>query len=393
MAEIVTPQRKKPWTVMVFMAADATLEPYADIDISEMEAVGSGRKLNVVVQIDRGVADPERFLVRRKKSLSCGTVARETLRRRAGETNTGNPRVLDDFLKWSQTMFPADHYLLVLWGHFVGLGFARDGDDALLMTELASVVADFKGRNNGKNLDIIGGDTCRMSFAEAAFELRKSVDFMVVSEVGTKFQGWPYTAILGEIASHRGAIPPAKLGRSIVNHYIESFEPPSVALTMLNLQRADDLGTALKNVIAAVAAAAAGDRNGSEMNRILKAFDDAEHGKVRALIDLYDLCANLKDGSRNAAVRKAAGDAIDVLRHSADGLVAFRRRRGSDARKLHGLGVFAPLVTERGDWYTQRIRRENYKSMSLADETGWGELVYGLYDERVAAARAREGNR
>ena len=51
--------------------------------------------------------------------------------------STGNPIVLREFVRWAGAKFPAEHYLLVMWGHAFGLGFGRDHGDPLAMTELA----------------------------------------------------------------------------------------------------------------------------------------------------------------------------------------------------------------------------------------------------------------
>ncbi len=40
------------------------------------------------------------------------------------ETNTGDPKILMDFLKWSITTYPAEHYMAVLWNH--GSGWNED---------------------------------------------------------------------------------------------------------------------------------------------------------------------------------------------------------------------------------------------------------------------------
>jgi hypothetical protein len=37
-----------------------------------------------------------------------------------GETNTGDPKVLEEFLDWGTGTYPAAHYLVVLWNHGAG---------------------------------------------------------------------------------------------------------------------------------------------------------------------------------------------------------------------------------------------------------------------------------
>jgi len=37
-----------------------------------------------------------------------------------GETNTGDPKVLSDFILWGAKNYPAEHYLVVVWNHGAG---------------------------------------------------------------------------------------------------------------------------------------------------------------------------------------------------------------------------------------------------------------------------------
>src|SRR4029453_9458545 len=108
------PAERKRWTVMLYMAAskDVQTEQAAIRDLRELEKVGSTDDLNVLVQIDRdwpGYA--ERYGVEKGYSKLCHTLTGEK------NINSGKPEVLRDFVKWGRTKYPADYYLLVLWGH------------------------------------------------------------------------------------------------------------------------------------------------------------------------------------------------------------------------------------------------------------------------------------
>src|SRR4029450_4284049 len=176
------PAKHKRWTVVLYMAAaqDERTEQAAIRDLKEMEKVGSDDStLNVLVQIDRQWPGyPECYSL--KKGLSQGRKFLEGTR----NLNTGHPEVLQGFVKWGRKMFPADYYLLVLWGHSYGLGFGRDHGNALTLPEIAKSldvdalrrlkVSIPKGR---KAVDILGANACAMSYAEAAYELQDAADF------------------------------------------------------------------------------------------------------------------------------------------------------------------------------------------------------------------------
>jgi Clostripain family len=369
----------KGWTVMVYMADRNNLQPYAAVDLAEMAKIGSSDKLRVLVQVGTSVdGQPLRFIVHKNKCEMCAplTASSDDSSQTLGAARVGNPSVLREFLEFG-LKYQAEHYLLILWGHFIGIGFGKVGNDALTLSELTETLAWFKGQRNGKPLDILGGDTCNMSFAEAAYQLRDVADFMVTSELPTQFAGWPYEKVLGAIANAHGTIAPKKLGRAIVERYIDSYKPPSVSLTLLSLAHADDLKQSLKDLVDELTRVGAAG-NQRHVLTIIKAFNDTAHGKVRALIDLLDLCKKIERRCHDAKLRRATLAAISALEQGSEKLVTFYKSNVRSTPAMNGLGIFAPFVTTRADWFTQQISERNYKDLDLANETSWGDFVYGL---------------
>src|SRR5947199_5993257 len=103
--------KKKPWTVMVYLAGDNNLDSAGVIDLREMKQVGSTTSLNIVAQFDRRAANRQtrRYFLRKGGDLEADAV--DSL----GETNAGDPNVLINFLRWSVKNYPADRYMLVIW--------------------------------------------------------------------------------------------------------------------------------------------------------------------------------------------------------------------------------------------------------------------------------------
>jgi hypothetical protein len=106
-------KKEKHWTVMVYMAGDNSLDSAGVADLTEMKKVGSTDGVNVIAQFDRQGEDvaTNRYYVRKGGSLKNDVVAS------LGETNTGDPGVLDDFIRWGIENYPAHHCLLVVWNH------------------------------------------------------------------------------------------------------------------------------------------------------------------------------------------------------------------------------------------------------------------------------------
>ncbi len=114
----------KDWTVIVYMGADdpddAELVASAFQDLEEMRKAGSSPRINIAVQMDLPLFSPVRFLINED-----GTMATDRGRKlgRLRESSTGRGRTLSAFLEWARNVVPAGHYLLVLWGHGLGVGF------------------------------------------------------------------------------------------------------------------------------------------------------------------------------------------------------------------------------------------------------------------------------
>jgi hypothetical protein len=104
------------WTVMVYMAGDNNLDAAGVTDLLEMKKVGSSAKLNVLAQFDRagGKGTTKRYRLRQGTTLAADTLAD------LGETNTGDPAVLQDFFAWGIKTYPARRVMGVLWNHGAG---------------------------------------------------------------------------------------------------------------------------------------------------------------------------------------------------------------------------------------------------------------------------------
>jgi hypothetical protein len=357
----------KKWTVMLYMVAgqDQQTELAAIRDIKELEQVGSTDNVDVVVQIDRGWPGyPQRYRVWKGRS--------EELfddKPLAGirTMSSGEPEALQSFLRWVRNHARADQYLLVLWGHAYGLGFGRDHDDPLSLTELGKSLKEFA---QAGRLDLLGANACAMAYAEAAYELRHGARYLVASEITMPFAGWPYAQILNEIVL-KPRITAEALGKKIIEQFMKSFERSferkDVAMTLLDLSEANSLREKIKKLALALTASIC--RNDAR-DAVADAFLDTAHGDVRPLIDLVDLCTRLTH-ARDPEVVKSAKQLLKndlILEHRAD--------RGLEG--LNGLGIFAPAVTARSDLMRLDLGEEAYKKLELMKDpdNAWPALVY-----------------
>jgi hypothetical protein len=142
---MATSTAKKAWTVMVYLAGDNNLDSAGVVDLGEMKKVGSNDRLNIVAQFDRatGKGETRRFYLRKGSTLAKDAVAN------LGETNMGDPKVLQDFLSWGAKNYPANHYMVVIWNH--GAGW----DDENIYRSMGRVLkreVDYKGQSVGPRI-------------------------------------------------------------------------------------------------------------------------------------------------------------------------------------------------------------------------------------------------
>ena len=109
------------WTYMVYMAGDGNLEHWLVKDIGqEFGKVGSNKDVNIVLLSDRnpGYATQEGdWTDTRIFYVNKGDTAASTPVANWGERNTGDPQTLVDFVNYAKKNYPAEHYVLILWGH------------------------------------------------------------------------------------------------------------------------------------------------------------------------------------------------------------------------------------------------------------------------------------
>ena len=116
------PAPQARWTIMVYMSGDNNLEDYIVKDIEEeLGLAGSNANIQIVALADRGPGyDTSRgnWQTTKLYHVTQGIVAdAASAVADWGERNFGDPQTLIDFVTWSKTNYPADHYALYFWGH------------------------------------------------------------------------------------------------------------------------------------------------------------------------------------------------------------------------------------------------------------------------------------
>ena len=115
---------KKPWTVMVYIAADNNLTNYGVTSLKQMKAAG-GDSVNVIAEFNTGpLRTNKRYLF--DGGTLFGSIKQDQIGK-FGPTDAGDPENLAAFINWSTEHFPADHYFVIIDGHGGGVDDAFPG--------------------------------------------------------------------------------------------------------------------------------------------------------------------------------------------------------------------------------------------------------------------------
>ncbi len=234
------------WTVMVYMADDATPILSWQDDINEMEAAQQMAGTNVIALVDE-YGDSNTTLLRVQQDpngLDPAIVSTRindsgTVIPPSGEVNMASPDTLSTFINFSASEYPAHRYVLILWGHGMNWhGLCPDGSDILSLPELSAALASSTS-SLGRPLDMVIVDSCAEASLEMLCQIKDYTRTFVSSEKDVPFQGLPYTQVLDGLALETNQIPET-FGARIVDAYVDwsmVSSPYSATMGAYNLSR------------------------------------------------------------------------------------------------------------------------------------------------------------
>jgi hypothetical protein len=404
------------WLVLAYLAGDNDLEGVLLGDLAEMERVGSRPgSVEMLAQLDRApggsAADGDWRTARRYYVLKTTEPGRRRSRLLAdlGETNTGDPRVLEDFVAFGAEYLRAKKTALILSNHGSGIyvppemdsarpaasrhrrrhffhttrerfdparGVAYDdtSGDCLDNLEITRVLAKAH-RTLGQKVDVLGLDACLMTMLEVAYQLRDHVDVLVGSEALEPGPGWPHDTILAGL-TRRPQMTAAELGATIVSRYVEAYDGSGTEATQsaIALDQLDDLATAVD----ALAAALLADLTNQSMlvailrarSRTLRFFEDS-------YVDVHHFARELASATDREKVQHACRDVCAII--DGDGTqspIIAAGHVGEEMAPARGLSIYFPSVPVVA----------HYETLDLARRTRWGEFLAAY----LGSARAPE---
>jgi hypothetical protein len=385
---------------MVYMIGDQSLNNSGFADLKEMKKIGSTSEVAIIAQFSRGVKNrpTKRYHFRknnRNSPLSADVV--EDL----GMTNSADPKALEDFIRWGGEKFPARHYLLVMWGHGNGAddeNVPNASNNPLLLEEGVSnpdvkrraapratarsigitqsdsifdgVAVDFldtckfkKALQSakevlGREIDILGMDSCLMSGAEICYQARNSARLTVAPEWVGPADGWPYDKILDELVK-KPTMRPIDLARNIMGEYLASYadyEDISVTQAICDLSKSDMLARAVDRLAGALLKHLSIEK---ARKAIMLSRWQAQSYDGTSYVDLYDFCNLLQSNCQQKAIKIACQEVMKAIRPK--GFVIKSVYQGQDAQYSYGLSIYFPL---------DEVSRF-YERLDFANETRW----------------------
>ncbi|MDD5528503.1 MAG: clostripain-related cysteine peptidase [bacterium] len=345
----------KKWTIIVFINGDNELEPYAIEDINKLEAGIDTSRYTVVVELDRipgydssngDWTTARRYLITPDNIPD--NIIRSDFEADLGEVNMGDQASIADFVRWGVANYPADNYVLIIWGH--GNGWYKGAKPSLLKGISEDVTNnDYIGVANGeyalvmdsvknileKRLDILVNDACYMGMQEVAYEIQNCADYIVFSEYTIPSEGYPYDSILTWLNANYSATP-EELANITVDKYIASYGGgDQVTLSSVVLGEKFSHLSECINVFAKALIFAGGRSNvGIDSAR----FNTEEYfGYPNSHIDIYDFASRIKGIPGLFAEAK---DWADSVMNAVDSVVT--RKGQINCNGSHGIAIYYP---------------------------------------------------
>ena len=263
------------WTVLVYVAADNNLEPFAIPNLMQMASVGSGPGLDIEAFIDRSpkysdapLANLGNWSGAKVVQVNKGSFTEE---QNLGNVDSGDPATLSNFISSAAKRHPSDKLALIVWDHgaaWLGTALDEQTNHIIALPKLQQALQAGLARAGKPKFEMLGFDACLMANTAVLGTLAPLANWITASAELEPGHGWDYSA-LGAIAGGGGS--GADLGKSIANAYqayaTSQNTSSGISLAVINdaavpaLSNAvNGAGNALAGAAKAVAPAVSGTR-------------------------------------------------------------------------------------------------------------------------------------
>lgn len=349
---------------MVYMAGDSNLEEYIVKDLeNELAQTGSTDQVQVVALADRTpYYDTSRgnWTSTKLFHLTKGMLANpESAVADWGERNMGDPQTLLDFVSWSRSAYPAEHYALYMWGHGWNWhpGFVMEDKTSKDSLDPHEIKAIFPRLGQ---LDLVAYDGCNMGSVELESLWHGHTTALVHSQEYVGWDGIEYDVVLRQLNQN----PRMNADQlAVVTNQSASLNQELTGSAVAVDQRFDGLLQAIDRWSQALLKGLPTYR--AQYIRALKQaqhFTDAPDEK-----DLFHLASLFEQQISDPAIKASSRAVQDAFKP-----VLLNEWHVSKYPQAHGITI--SKVSPQDPY------RAYYQSTDFARETHWDEFVDALKD-------------
>jgi len=387
---IPAPTAPAKWTLLIYMAADNNLEPFAIQDINELEQglwrlkeAGLATTLvDILVLVDRAEGYTETWedwtdtrLIRIQPDNSPEFGSRVLMQNQ--EFDMGDPATLSAFIGAAQNLGDSEHTALILWNHGGGWSnLAHDettpsGDFGYFhLQDLSDALSQAADGRERSPFDLIGFDMCLMAQFETATAVKTYADVMVASQALEPGDGWPYAEIIPKLA-RLDPIGGASAVVDAFHDYYQKRNEPDTTLAAIDLsllgEFESELAELLKRHSDELATRWATWTQGVFTSESYALLDDEASGQeALQSIDLFALLDHLSQAEVSGALRGS----LTELKRKLQNLVITQRASPRRANS-HGLAVYAPS--------REQLSNPEYARLQAAGAKDWQRLFQQIH--------------
>jgi hypothetical protein len=370
---VATTNQPKEWTFLIFLNGNNNLDSYGEMNMNQMEKVGSTDKVNVVVQWaslkNRRVG---RYFMEKDSNPKKVT---STMVEDMGHTDMGDYENLIDFVRWGAKNYPAKHYFVNVWDHGSGWHFNKDGaaikdiswDDTSgnhITTEQLAVALNESAKIIGHKVDLYGSDACLMGMVEIAHEMKDAVSVFLGSEETEPADGWPYDTFLqgwNRLPQDASARDVASLLTKEYQKYYQARNE-NVTLSAFDLNFLAPLNQSLRKFSNSLSLL---DRKGLEL--LADAAKDSTHFTDEDYVDLGDFI----DQAKAKSISSLNTSVMNEVSLNAKNFVIANITNGFP--RAQGAAIWIPTDSSTYSRYGDRYSRLNFDR-----ETHWGDVAKAI---------------
>ena len=187
------PLAPKKWTVLIWSCSDNNLYDPMMNNLDQAERLGTNADLNIVAEASNQPkgGTVQRLLITPDKKPGLNSPVVADLGK---DVDMADQESFADFLKWGETQYPAQHYLVIMADHGGGWQGACSSESHhtwMALPDIASALKEAQD-STGKKIDVLGFDACLMGSTEVVHELAPYTNYLVGSEETEAGPGWDY---------------------------------------------------------------------------------------------------------------------------------------------------------------------------------------------------------